>query len=105
VYEPFDSTILRPAQRRIAVLVSSVPLSETHAAGLPREVWEYAALVTSLDAELLTLGQLYRDRGDCENAFDELQNQWDDARPEALPAARRQRRPDLQLVESVRAPG
>ena len=22
------------------------------------------------------LGQLYRDRGDCENAFDELKNQW-----------------------------
>jgi hypothetical protein len=44
--------------------------------GPDREVWEYAALVTSLDAELLTLGQLYRDRGDCENAFDELKNQW-----------------------------
>src|SRR6267142_5131 len=28
-----------------------------------------------------------------------------DARPEALPAARRQRRPDLQLGEPVRAPG
>jgi hypothetical protein len=41
-----------------------------------REVWEYAALVTSLDSEILTLGQLYRDRGDCENAFDELKNQW-----------------------------
>src|SRR5258708_22564781 len=39
-------------------------------------MWEYAALVTSLDAELVTLGQLYRDRGDCENAFDELKNQW-----------------------------
>ena len=35
-----------------------------------REVWEYAALVTSLDSEILTLGQLYRDRADCENAFD-----------------------------------
>jgi hypothetical protein len=40
------------------------------------EVWEYAALVTSLTSEILTLGQLYRDRGDCENAFDELKNQW-----------------------------
>ncbi len=39
-------------------------------------MWEYAALVTSLDSEILTLGQLYRDRGDCENAFDELKNQW-----------------------------
>src|SRR5215831_20242285 len=37
--------------------------------GDKREVWEYAALVTSLDSEILTLGQLYRDRADCENAF------------------------------------
>jgi Transposase DDE domain len=40
------------------------------------EDYEYAALVTSLDAEILTLGQLYRDRADCENTFDELKNQW-----------------------------
>jgi Transposase DDE domain group 1 len=40
------------------------------------EIWEYAALVTSLANEILTLGQLYRDRADCENAFDELKNQW-----------------------------
>jgi hypothetical protein len=40
------------------------------------EAWEYAALVTSLAHEILTLGQLYRDRADCENAFDELKNQW-----------------------------
>jgi len=40
------------------------------------EVWEYAALVTSLNDEVLTLGQLYRDRADCENACDELNNQW-----------------------------
>jgi Transposase DDE domain group 1 len=44
--------------------------------GPDREVWEYAALVTSLDNEILTLGQLYRDRADCENGFDELKNQW-----------------------------
>ena len=41
-----------------------------------REVWEYVVLVTSLDSEILTLGQLYRDRADSENAFDELKNQW-----------------------------
>jgi hypothetical protein len=40
------------------------------------EIWEYAALVTSMSDEILTLGQLYRDRADCENAFDELKNQW-----------------------------
>jgi len=44
--------------------------------GPDRQVWEYAALVTSLDSEILTLGQLYRDRADCENTFDELKNQW-----------------------------
>jgi hypothetical protein len=41
-----------------------------------QEAWEYAMLVTSLTAEVLSLGQLYRDRGDCENNFDELKNQW-----------------------------
>ena len=41
-----------------------------------KELWEYAALVTSLTNEILTLGQLYRDRADCENVFDELKNQW-----------------------------
>ena len=40
------------------------------------EVWEYAVLVTSLDSEILAIGQLYRDRADCENVFDELKNQW-----------------------------
>jgi hypothetical protein len=40
------------------------------------ELYEYAVLVTSLDAEVLTIAQLYRDRADCENAFDELKNQW-----------------------------
>ena len=44
--------------------------------GPDRQVWDYAALVTSLDSEILTLGQLYRDRADCENTFDELKNQW-----------------------------
>ena len=41
-----------------------------------QEAWEYAVLVTSLTAEVLTIGQLYRDRGDSENNFDELKNQW-----------------------------
>jgi Transposase DDE domain len=38
--------------------------------------YEYAVLVTNLDHEILSLGQLYRDRADAENAFDELKNQW-----------------------------
>jgi hypothetical protein len=38
--------------------------------------YEYAVLVTNTDYEILSLGQLYRDRADAENAFDELKNQW-----------------------------
>lgn len=38
--------------------------------------YEYAVLVTSLSAEILSIAQLYRDRADCENCFDELKNQW-----------------------------
>jgi len=40
------------------------------------EVWEYSVLINSLDEEISAFGQLYRDRGDSENAFDELKNQW-----------------------------
>jgi hypothetical protein len=39
-------------------------------------LYEYAVLVTSLDEEIFTLAQHYRDRGDAENNFDELKNQW-----------------------------
>ena len=38
--------------------------------------YEYAVLVTNLEYEVRSLGQLYRDRADAENAFDELKNQW-----------------------------
>ena len=49
------------------------------------ELWEHAVLVTSLDLtqfggkpddDVLSIAQLYRDRADCENVFDELKNQW-----------------------------
>ena len=38
--------------------------------------YEYVVLVTSLTDEVLTVAQHYRDRGDAENNFDELKNQW-----------------------------
>jgi hypothetical protein len=38
--------------------------------------YEYAILVTNLDSEITTLAHHYRDRGDSENNFDELKNQW-----------------------------
>lgn len=33
-------------------------------------------LVTNAPYDILAIGQLYRDRCDCENGFDELKNQW-----------------------------
>ena len=40
------------------------------------DAYEYAALVTNMDSEIITLGSHYRDRADSENNFDELKNQW-----------------------------
>lgn len=42
----------------------------------PVKLWEYAVLVTNTDYAVEAIGQLYRDRADCENGFDELKNQW-----------------------------
>ncbi len=38
--------------------------------------YEYAVLVTSMEDELVTVAQHYRDRADAENSIDELKNQW-----------------------------
>ena len=40
------------------------------------KLWEYAVLVSNADYSIQAIGQLYRDRADCENGFDELKNQW-----------------------------
>lgn len=39
-------------------------------------VYEYAVLVTNMRDDAFTIAQHYRDRGDAENNFDELKNQW-----------------------------
>ena len=38
--------------------------------------YEYAVLVTSLNDEVISIVQHYRDRADCENNFDEIKNHW-----------------------------
>jgi hypothetical protein len=67
-------------------LTGAVGLSHDDESGAPQlsfveigeatEVYEYSVLVTSLDEAADTFGQLYRDRGDEENIFDEMKNQW-----------------------------
>lgn len=51
----------------------NLDLSEAAQGGV---LYEYAVLVTSLLDEVRTIAQHYRDRGDSENNFDELKNQW-----------------------------
>ena len=40
------------------------------------KIYEYSVLVTNLESEVVSVVQHYRDRADCENAFDEIKNQW-----------------------------
>lgn len=40
------------------------------------KAYEHAVLVTNLEDNIFTLAHHYRDRGDSENNFDELKNQW-----------------------------
>ncbi len=70
------------APKRSKALVPTVPAAPRQAEfdfvkDLKGREWDYCALVTNDEAHDATaLSQLYRDRGDCENNFDELKNQW-----------------------------
>jgi hypothetical protein len=59
--------------RRKAPQQMTLDLPEVNYRGVQ---YEYVVLVTSLRDEVLTVAQHYRDRGDVENNFDELKNQW-----------------------------
>jgi hypothetical protein len=69
----------RPLTKELAVVDEADPqqlrLSFTEVSD-EVTVYEYAVPVTSLDDEILTLAQHYRDRANCENNFDELKNHW-----------------------------
>jgi hypothetical protein len=76
--------------RRVIVLrrrvKGALASSSTDDGGQPRlafadigpgeDIWEYQVVATSLVEDLASFGQLYRDRADGENIFDELKNQW-----------------------------
>jgi Transposase DDE domain len=40
------------------------------------EEWEYHAVVTNSAEDIVAVQDLYRQRADVENAYDELKNQW-----------------------------
>ena len=69
---PADVALPAPAAKGDQLLLGLSEVIDSH-----DQIWEYGILVTSLEEEEedFTLAQLYRDRGDAENAFDELKNQ------------------------------
>jgi hypothetical protein len=66
-------TVDQKKSRRKTAKQLSLDLPELTYQGMQ---YEYAVLVTSLPDEVRTIAQHYRDRGDAENNFDELKNQW-----------------------------
>lgn len=69
--------VLRRPRVRPAGEAGALPLLE--AGGLrvdPSTAYEFMVLVTSLALPVESLAQMYRDRADVENCFDELKNQW-----------------------------
>ena len=63
---------LEAAKGKKAKRQQNLDLSDTD----PVKRWDYCVLVTNSNYEIKAIGQLYRDRADCENGFDELKNQW-----------------------------
>ena len=70
---PADVALPAPAAKGDQLLLGLSEVIDSY-----DRIWDYGILVTSLEGEWenLTLAQLYRDRGDIENAFDELKKQW-----------------------------
>ena len=67
------ATVGKKKSRRKAAQQLTLDLSELTCQGVS---YEYVVLVTSLTDEVRVVAQHYRDRGDAENNFDELKNQW-----------------------------
>jgi len=64
-------------RRLVKMVEPKLPKGQTALFDMPKEpIYEHAALVTTLDLTLYEIAQLYRDRADAENTFDELKNQW-----------------------------
>jgi hypothetical protein len=65
----------RPAAQPETDPAPALPWTALVACG-PAPQYEYQVLVTNLREELLSVADLYRQRADAENVYDELKNQW-----------------------------
>lgn len=70
---PLRAGVAEEKSKKKAARQLSLDMPEAMYGGV---LYEYAVLVTSLRDEVRTIAQHYRDRGDSENNFDELKNQW-----------------------------
>jgi hypothetical protein len=67
----------RPLQGDVLFSAENEQLALAFAEAIvPTKRYEYAVLVSDLSFDVAAIAQLYRDRGDAENTFDELKNQW-----------------------------
>ena len=67
----------RPVRKSSKADTHSIPLLDQAGACLiEANTYEYMVLVTNLEHSVVASAQLYRDRADSENPFDELKNQW-----------------------------
>jgi len=78
---PRDATILRRRVTKSIGIVNKNALSgqtvfQFADVGEDINAYEYAVLVSNMEASALTIAFHYRDRADSENNFDELKNQW-----------------------------
>ena len=69
--------VLRRLVKKASSARGDLPLLEQNEIIVERTpAHEFMVLVTDFDAPILGIAQLYRDRADVENCFDELKNQW-----------------------------
>jgi hypothetical protein len=69
--------VLRRLVKNTAPTKGDMPLLESKDISVAIQAkYEYMVLITSLELPIMAIAQLYRDRADVENCFDELKNQW-----------------------------
>jgi len=66
----------RPIKQEVAITREAENQLEIWLKDETTKAYEYAVLVTNTTYDVQAIAQLYRDRADCENGFDELKNQW-----------------------------
>ena len=66
----------RPVKQEVALTREEENQLEIWLKDETTKAYEYAVLVTNTTYDVQAIAQLYRDRADCENGFDELKNQW-----------------------------